>query len=235
MRSCSSVPPDAHPTASQGGLSGVVAAALVFVASGAVLVLEILGIRLLAPYVGLTLQTTTTIIGTVLAGLAAGAALGGRLADYLDARWLLPRLLIAGGALAIATVPLVRILGGALRGGARDDAAFLITLVALFPPATALSAVTPTVAKLRVRDLTTTGSIVGGLSAWATGGALVGTFGTGFVVVPLLATDVAVVALGAILLGLGLAVAVRDRARPSAAAGLVAGALLLAAVALAAD
>src|SRR4051812_49642977 len=108
MRSCSSVPPDAHPTASQGGLSGVVAAALAFVASGAVLVLEILGIRLLAPYVGLTLQTTTMIIGTVLAGIAAGAALGGRLADRVDARRLLPPLLLAGGALAVAPVAPLR-------------------------------------------------------------------------------------------------------------------------------
>ena len=66
-----------------------VAAGLVFVSSGAVLVLEILGIRLLAPYVGLTIETTTTIIGTVLAGIAAGAALGGRAADRLDERRLL--------------------------------------------------------------------------------------------------------------------------------------------------
>src|SRR3954447_1777011 len=113
MRSCSSVPPDAHPTASQGGLSGVVAAALVFLASGAVLVLEILGIRLLAPYVGLTLETTTTIIGTVLAGIAAGGALGGPAADRMDARRLIPELLVAGALLAIGTVPLVRTLGPA--------------------------------------------------------------------------------------------------------------------------
>ena len=73
------------------------AAALVFVASGAVLVLEILGIRLLAPYVGLTIETTTVIIGTVLAGIAAGAALGGRAADRLDERRLLAGLLVAGG------------------------------------------------------------------------------------------------------------------------------------------
>src|SRR5919107_1201788 len=74
------------------------AAALVFCASGAVLVLEILGVRLLAPYVGLTLETTTMIIGTVLAGIAAGAALGGRAADRTGGRRLLGELLI-GGAL----------------------------------------------------------------------------------------------------------------------------------------
>ena len=48
------------------------------------LVLEILGVRLLAPYVGLTLETYTTIIGVVLAGIAVGAALGGRAADRVD-------------------------------------------------------------------------------------------------------------------------------------------------------
>ena len=76
-------------------LHPALAAGLVFVASGAVLVLEILGIRLLAPYVGLTLETTTTIIGTVLAGIAAGAALGGRAADRVDPRRVLPALLVA--------------------------------------------------------------------------------------------------------------------------------------------
>ena len=71
-------------------LPPALAAGLVFLASGAVLVLEILGIRLLAPYVGLTLETTTTIIGTALAGIAAGAAAGGRAADRIDARRLSP-------------------------------------------------------------------------------------------------------------------------------------------------
>ena len=40
--------------------------------SGCVLVLEILAGRLLAPYVGVTLQTYTGVIGTVLAGIALG-------------------------------------------------------------------------------------------------------------------------------------------------------------------
>src|SRR5215208_2092218 len=65
------------------------AAALVFVAAGAVLMLEILAVRLLAPYVGLTLETTTSIIGAALAGIAIGAAVGGYLADRTDTRLLL--------------------------------------------------------------------------------------------------------------------------------------------------
>ena len=188
----------------------VVAAGLVFVSSGAVLVLEILGIRLLAPYVGLTIETTTVIIGTVLAGIATGAAVGGRAADELDPRRLLAGLLAAGGALAIATVPIARGLGSALQEDA-SAAAALIAALALFPPAAVLSAVTPTVARVQLRDLATTGAVVGRLSAWATAGGLVGTFATGFVVVPLLPTDVAVVAVGGVLVVLGLAVAPQRR------------------------
>src|SRR3954452_2871370 len=108
------VPVDGQSDVRAAALSPALAAALAFVASGAVLVLEILGIRLLAPYVGLTLETTTMIIGTVLAGIAAGAGLGGRVADRVDGRRLLSRLLVAGGLLAIATVPLVRALGSAM-------------------------------------------------------------------------------------------------------------------------
>ncbi|HEX2412260.1 MAG TPA: fused MFS/spermidine synthase [Solirubrobacteraceae bacterium] len=185
-----------------------VAAALVFVASGAVLVLEILGIRLLAPYVGLTLETTTAIIGTVLAGIAAGAAVGGRAADRHEPRRLLALLLTGGGALAVATVPMARGLGSSLEGQG-DAAAVLIALFALFPPAAVLSAVTPAVARVQLRDLSSTGSVVGRLSAWATAGALLGTFATGFVLVPLLPTDVAVLAVGTVLLALGAAVALK--------------------------
>ena len=204
------------------------AAALVFISSGAVLVLEILGIRLLAPYVGLTIETTTVIIGTVLAGIAAGAAVGGRAADELDPRRLLAGLLAAGGALAIATVPLARGLGSALDDDA-GAAAVLIAAVALFPPAAVLSAVTPTVARMQLRDLDTTGTVVGRLSAWATAGGLVGTFAAGFVIVPLVPTDVAVVAVGVVLVVLGLVVARTGAALAAGAGAIVMGAATLAA------
>ena len=209
-----------------GALRPGIAAGLVFVSSGAVLVLEILGIRLLAPYVGLTLETTTAIIGTVLAGIAAGAALGGRAADRIAPRLLLGELLAGGGLLAMATVPLVRGLGGVLEGGG-DAAALTIALVALLPPATVLSAVTPVVAKAQLHDLATTGSVVGRLSAWATAGGLAGTFATGFVIVPLVPTDVTVVALGAVLLVLGAVLAVRAGTRSRGTAGAAAVAAIL--------
>lgn len=209
------------------------ARALVFLAAGAVLVLEILGVRLLAPYVGLTLETTTAIIGAALAGIAGGAAAGGRAADRLDGRWLLPLLLAAGGLLCIAAVPLVRAFGGAARGTG-ELAALLIALMILFPPAFVLSAVSPVIAKLQLHDLEHTGRVVGSLSAWATAGALVGTFGTGFVLVPLMPTSAAVFATGGVLLAVALFLALRfGVTSPAVAIVCVASALSLAGAAMA--
>jgi len=154
--------------------------------------------------VGLTLETTTSIIGVVLAGIAGGSALGGRAADRSDPRRLLSGLLLAGGVLALCTVPLVRLLGPGVEGGG-DLAALGVAAVALLPPAAVLSAVTPTVARLELRDLARSGTVVGRLSAWATAGALAGTFGTGFVLVPLVSVSTSVLAVGSLLVAAGLA------------------------------
>src|SRR5262249_37732403 len=65
------------------------------------------------------------------------------------------------------------------------------------------------------------GTIVGGLSGWATAGALVGTFGTGFALVPLLpvSTSVLAVAVALVLAGVLLgAYTHRLRGRAIAAA-----------------
>jgi MFS family permease len=186
------------------------AAALVFVAAGAVLMLEILAVRLLAPYVGLTLETTTSIIGAALAGIALGAAIGGYLADRTDTRRLVVGLLIGGGLLALLIVPVVHWLGPGARGGGNLPA-LGITIIALVPAAAVLSAVSPAVAHLQLHDLRASGTIVGRLSAWATAGALIGTFGTGFVLVPLMPVSTAVLIIGGVLVLAGIALAFSSR------------------------
>jgi len=125
-------------------LTPLAAIALVFFAAGAVLMLEILAVRLLAPYVGLTLTTTTSIIGAALAGIAIGAAGGGYFADRTQTRTLIVGLLASGGLLTLLIVPTVRWLGPSVRGGG-DFAALGITVVTLVPAAIVLSAISPAV------------------------------------------------------------------------------------------
>lgn len=217
-------------------LPGPLADLLVFFASGSVLVLEILAARLLAPYVGVTLETYTAIIGVVLAGIAFGTWAGGRLADLLDPRRILGPVLIAGGLLALATLPLVRGLGELALARADASAILLLALFAFFPPAAVLSAVTPTVVKLQLASLRETGSVVGRLSALGTAGALVGTFVTGFALVTELATATIVLVLGGALVvaGIVLGAVVGVRRRPGGGAvGALAAALALGAAGVA--
>ena len=174
-----------------------------FCTSAAVLVLEILAGRLLAPYVGVTLETYTGIIGVVLAGISLGTWAGGRMADRIDPRRSLGPLLMVGGALALCTIPLIRLFGAAGLGSG-PVAVVLLSLVGFFAPAAVLSAVSPTVVKLQLHDLGETGSVVGRLSALGTAGAIVGTFVTGFVLVSAFPTRPLVLGVGALLVLAGL-------------------------------
>ena len=175
------------------------AGALVFATSAAVLVLEILAGRLVAPYVGVSIETFTGVIGTVLAGIALGSATGGRLADRRSPRLLVGPAVVAGGVLALVSLPVVSLLGPAVAGGG-PLAIVVLAFGAFFAPAAVLSAVSPMAAKLRLANLAETGSVVGGLSAAGTAGALFGTFVTGFVLVVAVPTRPLVIALGAALI-----------------------------------
>lgn len=165
--------------------------------------LEILAGRLLAPYVGVSLETFTGIIGVVLAGIALGSWAGGAIADHRDARKLIGAALAAGGALSWLSLPIISALGPQFDDGA--VAITMLSLMSLFLPAAVLSAVGPMVAKLQLGDLSETGAIVGGLSAAGTIGALVGTFVTGFLLVSALPTRATVIAIGAALVIAGAA------------------------------
>ncbi len=189
-------------------MSPLAARALVFLTSAAVLVMEILAGRLLAPYVGVTLETFTGIIGTVLAGISLGSWLGGRLADRHPAPRLLGPALIVGGVLVLLSPTIVAGIGPSVTGGGPVE---IVALAALgfFAPALVLSTVTPIVAKVTLDDLAETGTVVGGLSATGTAGAIFGTFVTGFVLLATLPSRPIVFGVGAALVLAGTVLAVR--------------------------
>ena len=217
------------PAAAGRALPGWVAAGLTFLTSGAVLVMEIAGLRLIAPYVGITLETNTAVIGFALAAIAVGAWAGGALADRTDPRRLIPPLVIAGGALVVAVLPLVRFTGEAL-GGADAGSVLLLAFVAIVVPAALLSAVPPMVVKLQLASLAETGAVVGRLSGIGTLGGIAATFLTGFVLVALFPTSGILVGTGLVTVAAGIAAAVYLR-RSATGTGRLTGGLLVLAVA----
>lgn len=177
---------------------------LVFAAAAAVLVLEILAGRLMAPYIGVTIETFTGVIGVILAGIAAGSWLGGRLADASRPRALVGPMLIAAGILTLLIPMIVDTVGPTFRGASAIEIVALTTS-AFFLPSLMLSTIPPLVVKLRLQSLRETGSVVGSLSAISTAGALAGTFVTGFVLIAAVPTRPLTLGLGVALVLAGLA------------------------------
>lgn len=179
-----------------------IAAVVVIVASGAVLVLELLSVRLVAPYVGVTHETYTAAIGIALAAIAIGAAKGGRAADQYEGRPLIGWLFIGAGALTLLAQPMATMLGPAFRGVGPAGAIVMVGL-AIAVPAGLLSAIPPIVVKMQLAQLAETGTIVGWFSALGTAGGLIGTFVTGYVLLYALPVSVAMLSTGLLLVGVG--------------------------------
>ncbi len=166
-----------------------------FSTSAAVLVLEILAGRILAPYLGVSLEVFTGIIGVILAGISTGAWIGGRLADRSDPNRLPGPLLVFGGLAAVAAPIIVDLVGPEFSPAPIQIV--LITALGFFLPAAILSAVAPVVVKIRLASLDETGTVVGSFSAIGTAGAILGTFLTGYFLIAAFPTRPIVYLLGA--------------------------------------
>ncbi|MEP6651035.1 MAG: fused MFS/spermidine synthase, partial [Lapillicoccus sp.] len=206
--------PDPVPvTPPTGPLPAWLAYALVFGTSAAVLVLEITSLRLIAPYVGITLETNTAVIGLALAAIAFGAWSGGAAADRLPPRSMIGPLLLVGGAFVLLVTPAIRLATSAAGPGDAAPIALLVATLTVFVPAAVLSAVPPMVVKLVLSSLTETGSVVGRLSGISTLGAILATFVTGFVLVAVVATSVILTGTGVLLVIAGLVLVAVNRRR----------------------
>jgi predicted membrane-bound spermidine synthase len=83
---------------------------VVFIASGCALVLELVAGRIVAPVVGVSLYTWTSVIGVVLAGISLGNYAGGVVADRFVARRTLGVILALGGLSSLIVLPLTRVM-----------------------------------------------------------------------------------------------------------------------------
>lgn len=153
-----------------------------FISSFCVMVIELVASRILAPHIGVSLYTWTSIIGVILSGIALGNFFGGRLADRFPSPRMLSTILFLGGLLTIAILPATRFVTAAeLFSGLPVMLDFTLkTAFIFFFPAVILSIVSPLVIKLTLADLGQTGGIVGTIYAFSTAGSILGTFMTGF-------------------------------------------------------
>jgi spermidine synthase len=173
---------------------------VVFIASFCTLVIELVAGRIMAPYVGVSLYTWTSIIGVVLAGISIGAYLGGLIADRYPRSSTLGWLLFFSGLGAFSISPLTNLIGAAPFHTTLMLRILLITAIVFFVPSCLLGMISPVVVKLTLNNLQKTGNIVGKIYAFSTLGSILGTFATGFYLISWMGTRYILVTMGIILI-----------------------------------
>jgi spermidine synthase len=170
-------------------------AALVFGAGTGSLATEIAASRLLAPYFGSSTIVWANLIGIVLAALALGYWLGGRLADRRPEPRLLGGIVLAA-ALWVAVTPFVaRPLLDATVSSLDDASAgavigsFFAVLLIFAPAVVLLGMVSPFAIRLAISTVETAGAVAGRFYALSTAGSLLGTFLPALIVIPLVGTQ----------------------------------------------
>jgi len=155
---------------------------IAFFSGTAVLVIETIGVRILAPYLGAAYIVWVNIIGVILAALAAGYWVGGVAADRTK-KLLAP--LFFFSAVAVSIIPIARhalpMLGEHL--GIRMGS-FIASLMLFAPASMLLGMVTPYLVKLATEDPGRIGEYSGSIFAASTIGSIVATFSTGFLLIP---------------------------------------------------
>ncbi len=182
----------------------------VFLTGAAVMVIELLGTRMIAPFYGASLYVWSSLISVTMIALAIGYFLGGRLADSSKKIGL--SMIIAAAGLGTLLIPWVTrpillatdVLG--LRLGA-----FCSALVLFTPGLTFLGMVGPFAIKLSTRHLEGLGKSAGAIYAISTFGSVVGTLFLGFFLFPLVGSREILIGTGLILFVLAILVGIYEQ------------------------
>ncbi len=170
---------------------------IVFACGAALMALEIVAARVLAPALGNSIFVWGSVISIVMIALSLGYWLGGQLADKRHSARALAPLIAGAGALTV----MVPVIAEAVLPMAADMGPRIGSLVAsaliFFLPALLIATVSPLGVRLAAsRGLTHIGRSAGGLYAVSTGGSIVGTLATSFWLIPLLSLEPLIIGIG---------------------------------------
>ncbi len=173
---------------------------IVFICGAALMGIEFLAARMLAPSLGSSLFVWGSVISIVMVALSLGYWLGGLVADrYGSTRTLAPIIALAG--LFTALVPTLNaVVLPSVEGLGARSGSLLASAVVFFVPSLLLAMVSPLGVRLvAARGVEHIGRSAGGLYATSTAGSIAGTLLTAFWLIPLMGLDPLVIGIAALL------------------------------------
>lgn len=157
---------------------------MLFASGFGILAVQLLGVKILIPYVGATMPIWGSVISVTLIGGMIGYYAGGTIADRKrDKRIILVLSFLAG--ICIIIIPALRsAVMEIISGMPYVQGAFLGAILLFLPPTTLLSALVTYLIRFFVRDIGTISQVHGDLYAIATLGSITAVFATSYVLVP---------------------------------------------------
>ena len=173
----------------------------VFMCGAVVMIFELVGSRVIGPFLGTSLFVWTSLIGIILASLSLGYYLGGKQADKNASMSRLARIILLAAICIAVTIGIKDILLLFLQKNVGEiRTASVIASIVLFMPASIfLGMVSPYAAKLKLSSLENTGRTIGNLYALSTAGSIFGTLFAGFYLIPFFGTNKLLIFLAIIL------------------------------------
>lgn len=179
---------------------------IVFLCGALVMVMELAGSRLMAPYIGTSLYVWTSLIGIILGSLSLGYWWGGLIADkYPEYRRL--ALIMIASSVYIANVALFQRYFLTILTQYVSDIRISAVVACIFlfaVPSVLLGMISPYAVKLKLHSLQTSGVAVGSLYALSTLGSIFGTFLSGFVLIAWLGSTSILFLISALLFSLAI-------------------------------
>lgn len=175
---------------------------VVFICGAVVMILEIVGSRLMAPFLGTSIIVWTSLIGIILGALSLGYWWGGRVADRNPSYEKFAFIIFSAGLfigliffvqsqfLAFVQLNISNLYIGTI----------FATIILFGVPSILLGMVSPYAVRLKLENLKTSGATVGSLYAISTMGSIVGTFSAGFLLIPFIGSISIILFLSIVLL-----------------------------------
>ncbi|RPH50372.1 MAG: spermidine synthase [Desulfobacteraceae bacterium] len=204
---------------------------IVFITGAVVMALELVGSRIVAPYLGASIYVWTSLIGVILASLSLGYYWGGRLADkkpdYRTFSLLILSSAIFTGIIGVIKIP---VLDAVCRLIPDIRISAVMAAALLFAPASVLlGTISPYAIRLRMENLEHSGATVGRLYAISTVGSIIGTFAAGFFLISFLGSRNILILLSLILFAVYFLACFGNTSRSGKLIALFTAALLLSA------
>ena len=155
-----------------------------FFEGGAVMAVELVGAKMIAPFYGNSLYVWTAVLATTLAGLAGGYFFGGYVSEKKDPqRSLFIILTIAAIITALMPFTATKVMTATLSMGLKSGTV-TSSLVFLFPPLFCFGMISPLIVRCLSSKIEMVGRAAGNVYAISTVGGIIFTFITGFYLIP---------------------------------------------------